>query len=74
MQTIAASNFSRRLFAAFAVAFGLMTAGLLAAPAANAKIWFEGGVFGSGAVRGYDVVAYFTEGRPVEGDRKFTHS
>ena len=74
MQTIAASNFSRRLFAAFAVAFGLMTAGLLSAPAANAKIWFEGGVFGSGAVRGYDVVAYFTEGRPIEGDRKFTHS
>ena len=24
-------------------------------------------------MRGYDVVAYFTEGRPVEGQSKFTH-
>ncbi|MGB0630596.1 MAG: YHS domain-containing (seleno)protein [Alphaproteobacteria bacterium] len=74
MQTHAAPNFSRRLFAAFAVAFGVMAAGLLSAPAANAKVWFEGDVFGSSAVRGYDVVAYFTQGRPVEGTRTFTHS
>ena len=39
-----------------------------------AKIWFEGGVFNSAAVRGYDVVAYFTQGRPVEGKRNFTHT
>ena len=50
-----------------------MAVGLLSAPAANAKVWFEGGVFGSSAVRGYDVVAYFTQGRPVEGERKFIH-
>jgi YHS domain-containing protein len=25
------------------------------------------------AIRGYDPVAYFTEGKPVEGSRKFTH-
>lgn len=74
MQNSAVPGFSRRMFAAFAVAFGIMAAGLLSAPAANAKIWFEGGVFGSSAVRGYDVVAYFTEGRPVEGNRKFAHT
>ena len=27
----------------------------------------------SGAIRGYDPVAYFTEGRPVKGSREFTH-
>ena len=26
-----------------------------------------------GAIQGYDPVAYFTEGRPVEGSRQFTH-
>ena len=25
------------------------------------------------AIRGYDPVAFFTEGKPVEGSRKFTH-
>ena len=25
------------------------------------------------AIRGYDPVAYFTEGKPVEGSRQFTH-
>ncbi|HEX6318414.1 MAG TPA: YHS domain-containing (seleno)protein [Burkholderiales bacterium] len=27
----------------------------------------------SGAIRGYDPVAYFTEGRPVKGSKEFTH-
>ena len=27
----------------------------------------------SGAIRGYDPVAYFTEGRPVKGSKQFTH-
>jgi YHS domain-containing protein len=27
----------------------------------------------SGAIRGYDPVAYFTEGRPVKGSAEFTH-
>jgi YHS domain-containing protein len=26
-----------------------------------------------GAIRGYDPVAYFTEGKPVKGSREFTH-
>lgn len=29
--------------------------------------------FGSLALRGYDPVAYFTEGRPVEGLKEFAH-
>ena len=29
--------------------------------------------FLGGAIRGYDPVAYFTERRPVEGSRQFTH-
>ena len=31
------------------------------------------GTFSSLAVSGYDTVAYFTEGRPVEGDSRFEH-
>jgi YHS domain-containing protein len=27
----------------------------------------------SGAIRGYDPVAYFTQGRPVKGSKEFTH-
>ncbi len=27
----------------------------------------------SGAIRGYDPVAYFTQGRPVQGSKDFTH-
>ena len=30
------------------------------------------GLFSNTAVQGHDVVAYFTEGRPVEGSRAFT--
>lgn len=30
--------------------------------------------FLGGAIQGYDPVAYFTEGRPVEGSRQFSHS
>ena len=29
--------------------------------------------FGSLALKGYDPVAYFTEGKPVEGRKEFTH-
>lgn len=30
--------------------------------------------FFSGAIKGYDPVAYFTEGEPVKGSRQFTHT
>jgi YHS domain-containing protein len=32
------------------------------------------GILSATAVGGYDPVAYFTEGRPVEGKREFTHA
>ena len=53
---------------------GLIAAGVLSAPAASAKVWFEGGVFRSSALHGYNVVNHFTEGRSVEGQFKFAHS
>lgn len=30
------------------------------------------GIFSSKALDGYDTVAYFTEGKPIEGNKKFT--
>ncbi|MAJ92314.1 MAG: hypothetical protein CBC23_003285 [Rhodospirillaceae bacterium TMED63] len=47
---------------------------MLSAPAASAKVWFEGGVFGSSALHGHNVVNHFTKGRSVEGQFKFGHS
>ncbi|MGF1607188.1 MAG: YHS domain-containing (seleno)protein [Rhodothalassiaceae bacterium] len=61
-----------RLFSILAVA--LVGLGLASAPALAAKpeIYVkEGGIFSSGwdyALNGYDPVAYFTEGKPVQGD------
>ena len=50
----------------------MIKAGLVR-PATAGNIWFEGGVFGSAAIRGYDVVAYFTQGKPVEGKSDYSH-
>ncbi|MFT5486386.1 MAG: hypothetical protein ACI9JL_001347 [Paracoccaceae bacterium] len=63
----------RRVLAVFTLAFAMLAGASLMQPAAAGKVWFEGGVFGSAAVRGYDVVAYFTQGKPVEGKRDFAH-
>ena len=46
---------------------GAVTAG--AAAAADEPIYT--GIFSSNAVSGYDAVAYFTEGKPVKGSKKF---
>lgn len=46
-----------------------LVAWLLAAPTWADKVNTEGGP----AVRGTDVVAYFTEGKPVAGSPQFTH-
>jgi YHS domain-containing protein len=49
--------------------FGLALAGLQPASAegvVNASSW-------SGAIEGYDPVAYFEEGKPVEGDSDYSH-
>ncbi|MGH8670053.1 MAG: YHS domain-containing (seleno)protein [Burkholderiales bacterium] len=49
------------------VIFALLVAG--AALAQKAPIYSDA----SGAIRGYDPVAYFTQGRPVQGSKEFTH-
>src|SRR3546814_11398398 len=56
---------SRRLAAA------VLLAGLAAGPAlALDPVFSEDGL----AIRGYDPVAYFNDGRPVEGKDEFTYS
>lgn len=56
----------RRLAVAGGVLFALiMTAPVMAEP----RIYSSWGK----AIKGYDVVAYFTQGKPVEGDGDFTH-
>lgn len=42
--------------------------------AANALEPIQTGYFDSTAVKGYDTVAYFTEGKPVKGDKGITHT
>ena len=49
------------------VLFALVFAG--AALAQKAPVYADS----SGAIRGYDPVAYFTQSRPVKGSREFTH-
>ncbi len=73
MTAIALSQSTRRLFTVFGLTFALLAAAGLVRPATAGNIWFEGGVFGSAAIRGYDVVAYFTQGKPVEGKSDYSH-
>ena len=73
MTAITLPHPARRLFTVFGLAFPLLAAAGLVRPAAAGNIWFEGGVLGSSAVRGYDVVAYFTDRKPVEGKSDYTH-
>ena len=73
MTAIALSQSTRRLFTVFGLTFALLAAASLVRPATAGNIWFEGGVFGSAAIRGYDVVAYFTQGKPVEGKSDYSH-
>jgi len=60
MNTVALSapfpSILRRLFAAATLAVAVLAGGAALQPAAAGKIWFEGGLFGSAALRGYDVV------------------
>ena len=37
-----------------------------------AKAYFDTGTFNNVAVSGYDPVAYFTQGKAVEGDKKYS--
>jgi YHS domain-containing protein len=59
----------RRLFLSLAAA-GAVPLLAVAARADTPPVYAEGGV----AVDGTDVVAYFTEGRPVAGDPALTHT
>src|SRR3546814_5820505 len=53
------------------LAAGVLLAGLAAGPAlALDPVFSEDGL----AIRGYDPVAYFNDGRPVEGKDEFTYS
>jgi len=76
MITMLRFQLSRRRFAAAALAGGL-AAGILgsgvfaAAPAlALDPVFSDDGL----AIRGYDPVAYFTDGKPIEGKAEFTYS
>lgn len=58
----------------FVILFAVMLLPVAGAGTAQAgKVWFEGGLFGGAAVRGHDVVAYFTDRKPVEGRREYSH-
>lgn len=48
----------------------VLFAGLVTPALAGDQIYTSWGK----AIRGYDPVAYFTEGKPVEGDSDYTHS
>ncbi len=65
-------SLSRRRFGGLMAAGTLAALGLtIAAPAlAIDPVFTKGGL----AIRGYDPVAYFTEGKPVKGKAEFTHS
>lgn len=57
------------LFAAVAAMIGLQ-----ASPAFAKDAPVYTGTFSNTAVGGYDSVAYFTEHKPVKGDKRFVHS
>lgn len=58
-----------RLLSAGSVAIAI---GLSAVPQASAqKAEIETGLFSKDAVDGYDAVAYFTEGKPVKGNKAY---
>ncbi|MDP6390422.1 MAG: YHS domain-containing (seleno)protein [Alphaproteobacteria bacterium] len=46
----------------------------VAAPAAAKKSEINKSFFGGVAIEGTDPVAYFTEGRPIEGSKDFAHN
>ena len=67
------NNFGRRTLLLTGFAAALMATSALAAPPVNT---LGGGFFSSNgdtAILGYDPVAYFTEGRPVQGTDDFVH-
>ncbi len=53
--------------------FALLTAALVSTPALAAKPEIYTGLFGDLALKGYDAVAYFEAGKPLKGDKQFSH-
>jgi YHS domain-containing protein len=51
---------------------GIVMVTFLMAGAALALSPINSTLFGSKAIKGYDPVAYFTDGKPVKGDKQFT--
>lgn len=60
----------RRLMLTVPIALGVVGLPFASAQAKDAPVYT--GTFSSLAVGGHDPVAYFTEGRPVKGDRQFS--
>lgn len=54
--------------------FAMTSIGLVAAPAQAKDPKVYTSTFSNLAVSGYDPVAYFTDGKPVKGDKKFSHT
>lgn len=54
-------------------AVGLVTAGILPAERVAAEDVVNTGYFGDVAIRGYDPVAYFTDGKAVEGNEQYSY-
>ena len=54
------------------LALGLTLAPMIALAPAHAGSPVYTGTFSNTAIQGYDPVAYFTEGKPVEGDKAFS--
>lgn len=55
-----------------ALALGTAAPALFAAPAQAEKAPVYTGTFSNTAVQGHDPVAYFTEGKPVKGSKKYS--
>ncbi len=58
----------------FALTLVLVSTALISAPAQAKTSPVYTGYFSDKAVSGYDVVAYFTDGKPIEGDSKYSHT
>lgn len=63
---------SRPVWLGWGMLAALLFLGAFSAQPALAKSYINKSFFGGVAIEGYDPVAYFTEGRPVEGKSEFT--
>ena len=64
-------SFAPRILASLMLALGLL---LAASSVAQAKVEINSSFIGAVAIEGTDPVAYFTEGKAVEGSSRFTHT